>query len=337
MSSTSKIEWTDATWNPIRFRNQNGKVGHYCEKVSPGCAHCYAERMQPRFGNRIRYNAADLSKGNVFLDEKVLMQPLRWKKPRMIFVCSMSDLFGEFVDDETIDRVFSIMGECRSHTFQVLTKRPERMAEYLNGKIQVGKRIRSRAEQLVYVPLEIPLSNVWPGTSVEDQQRADERIPHLLRCPAVVRFLSCEPLLGPIDLGKAKALPVYQEAETVTDRCMSFDDAGKPICTNEVQRRGLGWRRHDGNMQPWIDWVIVGGESGPKARPMNPDWARSIRDQCRAAGVAFFHKQNGEWTGFGDLALRVGKKKSGRLLDGREWNEMPNHATNKNNPAVATA
>lgn len=326
MGDKSKIEWTDATWNPIRARNKaTGGVGHYCEKVSAGCKNCYAERMQPRFKNPIAYGPQSLEQVELFLDEEVLLQPLRWKRPRMIFVGSMTDLFGHWVPDAWLDRIWAVMALCPQHTFQVVTKRPERMAEYLNARRQeqvqeAGNALRCAAPALANC--RWPLPNVWLLTSVEDQATANARIPHLLRCPAVVRGLSVEPLLGPVDL----TIPVadgcaYRNSLTGHQQNGPIDDF--------VDLEGL----------PSIHWVIVGGESGPKARPMYPEWVRRLRDQCADAGVAFFFKQWGEWTphpyvggvvqSAGDLHLmlsamtKVGKHAAGRLLDGVEHNGMP--------------
>jgi len=274
--SASKIEWTDETWN----------VCTGCTKVSDGCKHCYVERIWPRLAG----NPKHVCHGRKFTDiqrhPERLDQPLHWKRKRMVFVNSMSDLFHEDVSFEFIDEVFAIMAMCQQHTFQILTKRPERMREY------------TTSERIINV--KWPLPNVWLGVSIEDQQTADERIPLLLQTPAAVRFVSAEPLLGLVDL------------------CYSAFNGADSLQT----MRG-------------IDWVIVGGESGPKARPMNPQWARDLRDQCKAAGVPFFFKQWGEWTpnwlndNDGNMITgsiwmdRVGKKAAGCLLDGIEHKEMP--------------
>jgi len=243
MSSTSSIEWTDATWNPVTG----------CSKVSPGCAHCYAETFAERFRGVPGHpyeQGFDLK-----LWPQRLELPLTWKRPRMIFVNSMSDLFHDDVPDAFIQKVFDAMGRADWHTFQVLTKRPERAAA-------MSARLPWRA-------------NIWMGTSVENQ-RFTARIESLRSTAAHVKFLSCEPLLGPLKLKL----------------------------------------RH-------IDWVIVGGESGPGARPMRADWARSIRDQCVKSGVPFFFKQ---WGAHDEAGIRVGKKHAGRVLDGRTWDGMPRTA-----------
>jgi len=325
MADGTKIEWTGATWNPIRARllADTSKVGWHCEHVSPGCVYCYAERInQKRFGTGLPYKPGHLEDVEVYLDEAVLLQPLRWKKPRLIFPCSMTDLFGRFVTDEMLDRVFAVMALASQHTFQVLTKRSERMRDYLQSveaKATRRTRIYALGSQMMgadepkkrEVPPAFPLPSVWLGVSVEDQARADERIPDLLATPAAVRWLSCEPLLGRV------ALPLAA-----------------------LGKAAIGPRLH---------WIVVGGESGPGARPMHPDWARSLRDQCEAAGVPFFFKQWGEWfpsqdgdrcvaidgrnmpslepngsNGDGTVRIRrAGKKRAGRALDGREYSAMP--------------
>ena len=233
--AVTKIEWTDATWNPVTG----------CNKISPGCKHCYAERMAKRL------HAAGMPKyRNGFAVavpiSDALEIPLRWRKPRSIFVNSMSDLFHDRVSDDFIRRVFAVMEQADWHRYQVLTKRPERVVA-LN-------------DALPWPP------QVWLGVSVENAAYT-RRIDLLRQTDAAVKFLSLEPLLGPLPN-------------------LNLDG---------------------------IDWVIVGGESGPGARPMQADWARDVRDQCLAAGVPFHFKQ---WGG-------VFKKRQGRLLDGREWNDVP--------------
>jgi protein gp37 len=305
MSDKTGIEWTDASWNPLRG----------CSKVSEGCRNCYAETLAKRFsGPGMPYEGTISDgrwSGQIRLVPEVLEQPLKWKRPRKIFVNSMSDLFHPNVPFDFIDQVFAVMALASQHTFQILTKRPERMNEYfqhrfraLRVEIAAHKYSMPDEGELVF---DWPLPNVWIGTSVENQKAADERIPLLLQTPAAIRFLSCEPLLGPVDL---------KRVDNPTE---------------------------DGK----IVWVIVGGESGHKARPMHPDWARSLRDQCQTADVAYFHKQNGEWLHrelvedtrnddskslkyFPEMDAtfaRVGKHKAGRQLDGREWNEFPETTT----------
>lgn len=246
----TKIEWTDATWNPLRG----------CSRVSDGCRNCYAEKVANRFSGPGQPYEGLIAKGGqwngkIKLVPEKLSEPLRWKKPRMVFVNSMSDLFHESVPDDFIDKVFAIMARRPKHTFQILTKRPERMLRYLSST-NIGRRVNSYLPSTVNYSM--PLPNAWLGVSVEDQVTADERIPLLLQTPAAVRWVSAEPLLGPVN--------------------MTWVD------------------RSDGMMVerfPFIDWVVAGGESGAKARPMHPEWVRSIRDQCVAAGVPFFMKQMG--------------------------------------------
>lgn len=306
----TKIEWADASWTPIRARNlMTGKVGWHCEHVSEGCRFCYAETLNRRLGTTFDFKPGHRADIDIVLDEKMLTQPLRWKRSRRIFVCSMTDLFADFVSDEMIDRVFAVMALAPQHKFLVLSKRAARMQDYFAARTDgdpwaeaagyIADLVGMREHPVVLEPSDMPLANLWLGVSVEDQARADERISLLLATPAAVRFLSCEPLLGAVDL----RLP--------------------PAASG-----------------PAVDWVIAGGESGRGARPMHPDWARSLRDQCQAAGVPFFFKQWGEhappehidpgWPalGYANDALefggtRVGKKRAGRLLDGREWSEFP--------------
>ncbi|WP_339774280.1 phage Gp37/Gp68 family protein [uncultured Thalassospira sp.] len=289
----TKIEWTKRagtkgeTWNPIRARNKaTGGVGHFCTKVSAGCQNCYAADFQKRFKNAVRYAAQDADQVEIYLDEAVLMQPLHWKKPRTIFVCSMTDLFYDGHDDEWIDKIFAIMALCPQHIFIVLTKRPERLRNFINH-IKAGSwlEIEDYAISMGYDPRgaddhgfdwlsnKAMLPNVWLGTSVEDQATANERIPVLLDTPAAVRFISAEPLLGPVDMGVPRPQSWPTPVDDITDEIDSL-------------------RYLSG---PRIDWVIVGGESGRNARPMHPDWARSLRDQCKAAGTPFFFKQWGAW------------------------------------------
>lgn len=268
----SKIEWTDETWNPVTG----------CTKVSEGCRNCYAERMSKRLAGRFGYPAAPNS-FDVTLHPGRLADPLHWDKPRMVFVCSMGDLFHPKVDDRFIRRVFSVMGRShmRKHIFQILTKRPERMRGFV-----------WRWEREIHGNTGRAL-NVWLGVSAESQAAADERIPILLDTPAAVRFVSIEPILGPVDLwGNLSGT--------------AGDPAGP-----DYSPGGL-------------DWVIVGGESGPGARPPVTYWIRDIRDQCIAAGVPFFFKQ---WGGPQKKGWVIdGKVYSGRELDGETWDQMPGQA-----------
>lgn len=352
----SKIEWTEQTWNPI--------VG--CSIVTPGCTNCYAMKMAARLEAMGVPHYAGLTKpskaGAVWTGKlalapgKILTEPLRRKKPTMYFVNSMGDLFHEETPTEWIDRVFAVMALTPQHTYQVLTKRSSLMRRYF--QIDHDHDYMNRVDGQVWSLLGThegskifhggswrprwPLANVWLGVSAERQKEADERIPDLLATPAAVRFVSAEPLLGPIDF----------TTEYLRDKC-----GGKypfPMLSMEDRTTRLDL----------LDWIIVGGESGPGARPMHPDWARSIRDQCAAADVAFFFKQWGEWgperphpvgdeegsiramttvsstdrREIGRLSYlagsgldkpstplrRLGKARAGRLLDGREHNDMPN-------------
>lgn len=259
MGDKTGIQWADATWNPVTG----------CTKISQGCKHCYAERDWPRLVHLPAY------KGRTFADvachPERLDQPLRWAKPRRIFVNSMSDLFHEDVPDIFIDLVFAAMAMASQHSFQVLTKRPRRMLEYMSAGgrgAAVLEIARISEHSYLYCavnqpPRSWPLPNVWLGVSVEDQPTADERIPLLLQTPAAVRWISAEPLLAPVDL-----------------RFERLAEWNKLLCEHNGDADGTH-----------IHWVVVGGESGPKARPMHPDWARSLRDQCAIAGVPFFVKQ----------------------------------------------
>lgn len=296
MADKTGIEWTDATWNPI--------VG--CSIVSPGCTNCYAmsmaariEAMQPNShyaGTTKKVNGNAVWTGKMVLaPDHILLQPLKWKKPRKIFVNSMGDLFHESVPDEWIDEVFAVMALCPQHTFQVLTKRSRRMRDYMvsiksNGRhcpSDVFDRVTEKAQSLKHLTGESihsydwPPNNVWLGVSAEDQTRADERIPDLLATPAAVRFVSAEPLLGPI----------YFTLLDVTDGNTAHLNSltGNTFIDGNA---GQSSQKFEG---PKLDWIIVGGESGPKARPMHPDWVRSIRNQCEAASTAFFFKQWGKY------------------------------------------
>ena len=297
MSDNTHIQWTEATWNVVSG----------CTRVSDGCTHCYIERTPPMRMAHRRFDRDGIGgTTGVQLHPDRLAIPLHWRKPRLIFVCSLADLFHDNVPDGYLAQVWEVMAQCPQHTFQILTKRPARMRSWL-------KRWHDNTG----------LANVWCGASIESNDyvgRADK----LREVPAAIRFLSLEPLLAPI---------------------------------NDLDLTGIGW-------------VIVGGESGPGARPMHPDWARNLRDKCTAARVPFFFKQRGEWTWnepdnfcmptkpysdrvavmhpTGITAMtkgnpfnpferghpywatrieRVGKKAAGRELDGREWNEFPQAVT----------
>lgn len=374
MSDRTAIEWAanadgspGATWNPI--------VG--CSVLTPGCTNCYAMReaarnerqiaatggVSPYAGLTQTSKAGPVWTGEVRLIEHALRKPLGWKKPRTIFVNSMGDLFHEQSRFEWLDQVFAIMALCPQHTFIVLTKRSDRMRLYItdatlerladavpSGAWQVSKheavaRITGNppaaAELCRAARPAWPLPNVWLGVSTEDQRRADERIPDLLQTPAAVRLISAEPLLGAIDLrGIGRAIELGKE------RCL--DALRGELCTGKpALDKGM-------HREPWsaqLDWVIAGGESGEGARPMHPDWARQLRNQCQAAQVPFFFKQWGAWaprgctpglwiTADGELfgpcassdaridaqclgVSRVGKATAGRMIDGRTHDDRP--------------
>lgn len=299
MADKTKIEWTEATWNPVTG----------CTKVSPGCKHCYAERDWARLSKnpKTAYYGREFTDVRCHIDR--LDHPLRWKKPRRIFVNSMSDLFHPNVPYQFIADVFGVMAACPQHTFQILTKRPERMHTFLASGCMASFEddIAEAAALYTDVPPVLPLPNVWLGVSIEDQMTADERIPLLLQTPAAVRFLSIEPLLGYVDFYKVSA---------------AMPNEGHPWSN----RPTLGG----------IHWVVAGGESGPKARPMRTEWVRALRDQCKASDVRFLFKQWGEflpagqvdkngdeWTPISMLQTpvmdngfrRIGKRNAGRLLD----------------------
>lgn len=318
MADKTRIEWTEATWNPVTG----------CAKVSAGCKHCYAERDWARLQHLPAYAGRAFTDVATHADR--LDQPLRWGRPRRIFVNSMSDLFHPDVPDAFIDCVFAVMALAKKHSFQVLTKRSERMRRYVNTldieRLERAARTFGYTLTFEGVPIaSLPLPNVWLGVSIEDQPTADERIPDLLETLAAIRWLSAEPLLGPVDLERVQ----WPQKHKV-----------------DVLRRGAwdlpGWHSGFTNHSDMngIDWVVVGGESGRKARPMSPQWVQDIRDQCAAAGVPFMFKQWGEWlpmlgqaegvpvrdkatTADGWVMGLAGKKAAGRRLDGELHDEYP--------------
>jgi len=334
MADHSTIEWTNATWNPITG----------CSIASPGCKVCYAMKLAgtrlqhhaSRAGLTVNTKSGPVWTGEVRFNEQWLDQPLRWKRPRRIFVCAHGDLFAENVPDEWIDKVFAVMALAPQHTFQVLTKRADRMLEYIDhsydrteilgdlmGKLGGSDRAGWYAPECDgkrgWASMHLPLPNVWLGVSIEDQQRANLRYVAMHRLAAFgwTAWVSYEPAIGPVDW--------------------------------------VGWE--------FLKWIVSGGESGPRARPSHPDWHRSTRDFCEQQGIAYLFKQWGAWTAFYDrdqddpdwrsvpnvdgqmrpgatcfhnlaggmgfhgarvVAMRhVGKKAAGRLLDGREHNQFP--------------
>lgn len=351
MSDKSIIEWTDATWNPITG----------CSVVSAGCKHCYAMKLAgtrlqnhpSRQGLTVDTKNGPVWTGDVRLNSEWLDQPIRWARQRMVFVCAHADLFHESVPDEWIDAIFGVMWACLygrnerdGHIFQVLTKRAERMRDYFKtdrreawarSAVNYGGGTDPDGVWDQVIGFDGPHPRIWLGVSVENQETSDERIPMLLDTPAAVRWISAEPLLGPINL-RAVEHPNYS---------VLADALGG------VDSRGTGWGE---SIQPGptLDWVVVGGESGPCSRPMHPEWARSLRDQCAKTGTPFMFKQWGEYSGADGITAKardwkmvddngrtlqeagstanmgpvihmakIGKKAAGRLLDGIEHNGFP--------------
>ncbi|MEG6521108.1 DUF5131 family protein [Desulfotomaculum sp. 1211_IL3151] len=358
--ANTKIEWAEAVWNPITG----------CSKISPGCANCYAERMSKRLVGRCGYPADEPFKVTVHPDKFV--EPLRWRKPKRVFVCSMGDLFHPDVKDEWILASLVAMGLTYEHTgkmkevspghhtgiykpkhtFMILTKRPERMKEFFNRLYSKSSdkewenKAHNFATQLAsgigspfpmnaifgfYKWLEDGFPGLWLGVTAENQEQADKRIPILLEIPAAVRFVSVEPMLGPVDLTSlslgSNRYGLDFKLNSLTSWETGYNDKGNQRINRNDEFESL-------------DWVICGGETGPGARPMHPDWVRSLRDQCQGAGMPFFFKQWGDWIHTSleesqpfidvekeyddsDYFIRVGKKKAGRILDGRTWEEFP--------------
>jgi protein gp37 len=321
MTAKTGIEWTDKTWNPIAG----------CFPASPGCANCYAvelawrwshhpnEKVSSKYAGTVELDAKEkpVWTGKVRLVERTLLDPSKWRTPMRVFVNSMSDAFYEELSDEQIAKIWAGMALASWHDFQVLTKRAERMHGWLRDP---------RTPELVAAELDRlepgtalpawPVPNVWVGVSIEDQVRAEERLPLLLECPAAIRFVSAEPLVKPVNLTRALR-------QSSNGSAVDLASAG-------------------------LHWVIVGGESGPFARPMHPAWARALRDECVGAGIRFFFKQVGEWSWEGhpedgrlveglmpdgrrvrvgtpgsQSVLQVGTANAGKLLDGRKWQEFP--------------
>lgn len=302
MGDHTKIQWTDCTWNPARG----------CSKVSAGCMNCYAEAVARRFhAPGLAYEGVATDRGwtgKVKLVEKHLGDPLRWKKPRKIFVNSMSDLFHESLTFGEIDEIFAVMALAKHHTFQILTKRPARMLEYAKDfkrretfegvGIRIPECVSSKLTKTWMPELEWPLPNVWLGVSVEGQKTADERIPVLLQTSAAVRFISAEPLLGPVELQSYRGwLEPFHETDAMLNRSSR------------------------------LDWVIVGGESGPGARPCNVEWIGSIVRQCKESETAVFVKQLGSFVVDRNDAGFDGD-------DGDRWGEHGGIVTEDLNPGV---
>jgi protein gp37 len=285
---STKIQWTEETWNPVQG----------CFKVSPGCKNCYAIRQVVRLSENPnekiarRYHGITSGMnwtGKCGIDEEVLLQPLRRRKPTTYFI-SLSDLFYDKRHVTHIWKVLAVASQCREHTFQILTKYPERMCEIMSDP-DIEDRVDEEGVDLGWCHANaagrFPLPNVWLGVSVEDQQHADERIPLLLRTPAAVRFVSYEPALGPVDF--RKYLPPQQE-----------------VLAGKINDGYLGG--------PYLGWIIYGHESGPGARPGEVAWARAVKNQCVESGTPFFLKQ---------FADAKGRKIGTPVLDGQQWMQMP--------------
>lgn len=335
----TKIEWADVTWNPITG----------CTPISPGCTNCYAKRMAKRLAGRCGYPGDEPFR--VTLHPERLDEPLKWKKPRRVFVCSMGELFHEDVPTWMRFEVLDIVLLIKQHTFLILTKRPANMKEFFEWYYSKAGRTTET------------IKNLWLGVTAESQEMADERIPLLLQTPAAVRFVSVEPILGPLDLCKwlfnlripcscGNVFDTAFAAKCKHDgRTMECPACRACKCDKEERWKAAGktlhdmpgweWRHPAVERHPLLDWVICGGETGPGARLCHPEWVRSLRDQCHAAGVPFFFKSWGEYCYPEQMpdatykrieelnldccndALRVGKKAAGRLLDGRTWDEFP--------------
>ena len=300
--SKSKIEWTQHTWNPVAG----------CTKISAGCQNCYAENMAKRFGGEDGFKLT--------LHPEKLDIPLNRKKPTTYFVCSMSDLFHDDVPFEYIDHIWAIMALTPYHTYQVLTKRPQRMYDYFERHFTRHKIGAIAAKYTKHFHPDghgcdpdicngvFPLKNVWLGVTAENQKEANHRIPILLSTPAALRFVSIEPMLEQIDL----------------------EDIRDPKKFPSLLRKDVlrGKDIHEDDDDVWtpiekIDWVICGGESGQRARSLNPLWVKNLQEQCSQAKVPFFFKQWGEFTCKDGEMIRVGKKEAGHLIDGKEYHEMP--------------
>ena len=318
----TEIEWATDSWNPVTG----------CTPVSAGCAHCYAKRMSTRLRGRFSYPADEPFRVTLYPDR--LDQPRHWRWPRRVFVCSMGDLFHPDVPFEFREKIWQTMFAATRHTYMILTKRPQRMAEEWHSLECLGRGLAFWNGQ--------PASHIWAGTTCEDQATANERLLWLQKCPAAVRFVSHEPALGRVD---------WQFTDWVCARCRGPVTRTQRLRHATIDCATCGPDQHFvkifvGND---IDLIIAGGETGPGARPTHPNVFRSDRDQCVAAGVKFFFKGWGDCAPIGAMSLdgvrrvhaglrripegridtgsesmfRVGKKAAGRLLDGRTWDEMP--------------
>ena len=332
MADRTKISWAEATWSPVTG----------CTRVSDGCLHCYIARTPPiRMAGRSFDDPGIGATLAVQLHPTRLEQPMRWSRPRRIFVCSQADLFHEGVPNEFIAKMWAVMIAAPQHTYLVLTKRPARMRSLLNSsrfRVMIGDAAREMqlpdtaiAAVDVAVQDSWPLPNVWLGVTAENQHTADMRIPILLGTPATIRFVSAEPLLSPVDLSALPPRPHTEQAREIPTSTWVGALAHASSTTRAAKADPVT-----------IDWLICGGESGPGARPMQPQWAQSLRDQCTRMGIAFHFKQWGEWaphldhedadhtvdvSDSGDHAQgmrRVGKNLAGRLLDGQLHDDYPN-------------
>jgi protein gp37 len=289
----TSIHWTNETWNPL--------VG--CSKISVGCARCYAAEAakSARLQQFAQYQMVKDWDGTIAFVENQLLKPLSWKSPKKVFVCSMSDIFHAHVKDEWLDKIFAVMAFARQHTFQVLTKRPERMRQYLSDPATV-ERIEEAGYSFTHNMDCIntwPLPNVWLGTSIENQEVVDQRIPYLLQTPAVVQFLSCEPLLESVDISN-------YISQSVLDTL---------IC-------------------PSVDWVIIGGESGSKSRPCHSRWIESLVTQCQQQSVAVFVKQLGQNVFIDNALLGVSYKAKLKDRKGGDMAEWPESLRVRHFPIV---
>jgi protein gp37 len=334
--ANTKIEWATKVWNPVTG----------CTKVSSGCANCYAERFAKRLQANPKVNGKYVNGFEVTFHSEELYKPFSWRNPQRCFTVSMGDLFHDDVREEWIDQVMAVIACNPKHTFILLTKRPERMHRYFNKPKE--ELLKAWEDAIYEVGIATkdgdvdapacflhnftqrfwPLPNLWLGVTVENQEQAGKRIPLLLQTVAAIRFVSCEPLLSLINLSHIDAeMSGHPDWYFINSLTGKHTDMGRPC--KQVGK---------------IDWVIAGGETGPKARPMHPDWVRSLRDQCSADNVPFFFKSWGEWGPFTyggrgnpksdfnwcergekwQWMCKVGKKSSGRLLDDKEYNELPN-------------